>query len=77
MSNETWMNQYDAETKHKLSIRVVPEEIPRPKVKRPRRVERKMAATFFSTSGHMSVVALENQKHSEGTVVHKVPAGSL
>ena len=59
---ETWIYQFDLETKRQSSVWVFPDEQPPTKVKRQRSVGKKMVATFFSTSGHLATVVLEDQR---------------
>lgn len=60
--DETWIYQFDPETKRQSSVWVFPDEQPPTKVKRQRSVGKKMVATFFSTSGHLATVVLEDQR---------------
>ena len=59
---ETWIYQFDLETKRKSSVWVFPDEQLPTKVKRQRSVGKKMVATFFSTSGNLATVVLEHQR---------------
>ncbi len=60
--DETWIYQYDPETKRQSSVWVFPGDTAPQKVKRARSVGKQMIATFFSRSGHVSTVALEGQR---------------
>ena len=60
--NETWIYKSDPETKRQSSVWVFPDEQPPTKVKRQRSVGKKMMATFFSMSGHLATVVLEDQR---------------
>ncbi|KAJ4435280.1 hypothetical protein ANN_30196 [Periplaneta americana] len=60
--DETCVYQFDPETNRQSSVWFFPDEQPPIKVKRPRSVGKKMAATFFSISGHVATVMLENQR---------------
>ena len=59
---ETWIYQFDLETKRQSSVWVFADEQPPTKVKRPRSVGKNMVATSFSTSGHLATVVLEDQR---------------
>ena len=59
---ETWIYQFDLETKRQSSVWVFPDEQPPTKVKRQRNAGKKMVATFFSKSGHVATVVLEDQR---------------
>jgi histone-lysine N-methyltransferase SETMAR len=60
--DETWLYHFDPETKRQSTSWVF-EGSPRPqKVRRPRSVGKKMVAVFFSKSGLVKVVPLEEQK---------------
>ena len=65
--DETWIYQFDPTTKRQTSVWVFLDEQPPTKVKRQRSVGKKMVASFFSTSGHLATVVLEDQ----GTVTAK------
>ncbi|XP_053411309.1 histone-lysine N-methyltransferase SETMAR-like [Nycticebus coucang] len=61
--DETWIYQFDPENKCQSTMWIFfPDENPPTKVKRPRSVGRKMVATFFSKSGHIATVPLEEQR---------------
>ena len=60
--DKTWIYQFDPETKRQSSVWVFPDEQPPTKFKRQRSVGKKMVATFFSTSGHLATVVLEDQR---------------
>ena len=60
--DDTWTYKFDPETKRQSSVWVFPVEQPPPKVKRQRSVAKKMVATFFSTSGFLATVVLEDQR---------------
>lgn len=59
--DESWIYQYDPETKRQSTVWVFPDDAPPVKVKRGRSVGKKMVASFFSASGHVVTVPLENQ----------------
>ena len=59
--DETLIYQFDPETKCQSSVWVFPDEQPPTKVKRQRSVGKKMVVTFFSTSGHLATVMLDDQ----------------
>ena len=60
--DETWIYQFDPETKRQSSVWVFSDEQPPTKVKRHRSVEKKMVATFFSTRGTLATVVLKDQR---------------
>ena len=61
-SDETWIYQYDPETKRQSSVWVFPEDDPPVKVKRAKSVGKKMVLTFFGTGGHVATIPLEHQR---------------
>ena len=63
---ETWLYQFDLETKRQSSVWIFPDEQPPTKVKRQRSVGKTMVATLFSTSGHLATVVLEDQSSVTG-----------
>lgn len=60
--DETWIYQFDPENKRQSTVWIFPDEHPPTKVKRPRSVGKKMVATFFSKSGHVTTLPLEEQR---------------
>ena len=60
--DETWIYWYYPETKRQSSAWLFPGKQPPTKAKRQRSVGKKMVATFFSTSGHLATVVLEDQR---------------
>lgn len=60
--DESWIYQYDPPTKRQSTIWVFPDDEPPTKVKRGRSVGKKMVATFFSASGHVATISLDDQK---------------
>jgi [histone H3]-lysine36 N-dimethyltransferase SETMAR len=60
--DETWIYQFDPQTKRQSSVWVFENEEPPTKVKRPRSVGKRMVATFFSKTGHVATVTLEEGK---------------
>ena len=60
--DETWIYQFDPQTKRQSSVWVFPDEQPPTKVKRQRSVGKKMVATFFSTGGHLATLVLKDQR---------------
>ena len=60
--DETWMVQYDPETKQQLAVWVLPGEAPPVKFKRPKSVAKQMVACFFSKYGQVATIPLEGRK---------------
>ena len=60
--DESWIYQYDPETKRQSTVWVFPGDDPPVKVKRARSVGRKMVATFFSGRGHIATIPLEDRR---------------
>ena len=60
--DESWIYQYDPETKRQSSVWIFPGENPPTKVKRSRSIGKKMICSFFCTSGHIATVPLEDQR---------------
>lgn len=60
--DESWIYQYDPATKRQSTIWVFPDEHPPTKVKRERSVGKKMICCFFSASGHVASITLDDQK---------------
>ena len=60
--DETWIYQFDPETKRQSAVWIFPDDDLPTKVKRPRSVGKKMVATFFSKSGHVATIPLEEQR---------------
>ncbi len=60
--DETWLYQYDPETKQQPAVWVFDSEARPTKVKRARSVGRKMVASFFGYSGHVATVVLEDRR---------------
>lgn len=59
--DETWIYQYDPETKLQSTVWVFDDEPPPTKLRRPRSAGKRMVATFFSRSGHVATVPLVEQ----------------
>src|ERR1043166_1058079 len=60
--DESWIYQYDPETKQQSAVWVFPGDAPPTKVKRPRSVGRQMVASFFARWGHVATVVLEDRR---------------
>ncbi|KAI6652366.1 Histone-lysine N-methyltransferase SETMAR-like [Oopsacas minuta] len=60
--DETWIYQYDPETKRQSSIWVFPSEDPPVKVRRARSVGKKMVAAFFCKTGPVAIIPLEDRR---------------
>ena len=60
--DETYVYQYDPETKQQSSVWLFPGEPPPVKFKRSRSVSKQMIAVFFAKSGHVATVPLLERK---------------
>ena len=60
--DETWIYSYAPETKRQSAVWVFQNEAKPTKVVRSRSVSKKMIASFFGVTGHVTTVALEDQK---------------
>ena len=60
--DETWIYQYDPETKRQSSVWVFPDDDRPVKVKRAKSVGKKMVLTFFAAGGHVATIPLEHQR---------------
>lgn len=74
--DESWIYQFDPELKTQSAVWVFPNENPPTKIKRSRSVGKKMVASFFSASGHIATITLEDQRtvNSEWYVTKCLPA---
>ena len=62
IGDESWIYQYDPETKRQSSIWVFPGEAVPMKFKRSRSFGKQMVASFFSKKGHIASIPLEEQR---------------
>ena len=60
--DETWIYQYDLETKQQSEVWVFPDENPPVKFKRNRSASKQMIACFFAKFGHVATIPLEDRK---------------
>ena len=60
--DETWVYQYDPETKQQSAVWVFPDEIPPVKFKRNRSASKNLRACFFAKFGHFATIPLEDRK---------------
>lgn len=60
--DETWIYDYDPETKQQSSVWLFPGETPPTKVRRSRSVGKRMVAVFFRKSGLVAVAPLEDRR---------------
>ena len=60
--DETWVYQYDPETKHQSAVWVFPDENPPVKFKRNRCAFKQTIACFFANFGHVATIPLEDRK---------------
>lgn len=60
--DESWIYQYDPETKNQSTVWVFQDEPPPTKVARSRSVGKQMVACFFSITGHVATVPLVEQR---------------
>ena len=61
--DETYVYQYDHETKQQSSVWLFPGETPPVKFKRSRTASKQMIAVFFAKSGHVATVPLLERKN--------------
>ena len=59
---ETWVYQYDPETKQQSAVWVFPDENPPVKFKRNRSASKQMIACVFANFGHVATILLEDRK---------------
>ena len=62
--DETYVYQYDPETKQQSSVWLFQDQAPPSKFKRAQSTSKQMMAVFFSKSGHVASVLLLEQKQS-------------
>ena len=60
--DETWVYQYNPETKQQSVVWDFPDENPPVKFKRKRSVSKQMIACFFAKFGHVATIPLEDRK---------------
>lgn len=60
--DESWIYEYDPETKNQSTVWVFQDEPPPTKVARSRSVGKQMVACFFSITGHVATVPLVEQR---------------
>ena len=60
--DETWIYQYDLETKQQSAVWVFPDENRSVKFKRNRSASKEMIACFFAKFGHVATIPLEDRK---------------
>ena len=60
--DETWVYQYDPDTKLQSAVWVFPDENPPVKFKRNRSASKQMIACFFAKFGHLATIPLEDRK---------------
>lgn len=73
--DETWVYQFDPETKQQSSVWVFPGDAPPIKFKRTRSTGKQMVASFIARSGHVATVPLEDRRTvtSDWYVHHCLP----
>ena len=73
--HETWIFQYNPETKQQSAVWVLPGEAPPVKFKRSKSVAKQMVACLFSNSGHVATIHLEDRKtvNSDWYINHCLP----
>ena len=59
--DESWIYQFDPETKRQSSIWIFPGENPPQKFRRSRSVGKRMVASFFSKTGHVATIQVEDR----------------
>ena len=60
--DETWVYQYDPETKQQSAVWVFPDENPPVKLNRNKSASKQMIACFFANVGHVVTIPLEDRK---------------
>eukprot|EP00795_Rhopilema_esculentum_P010561 gene10560-biopygen13084 len=60
--DESWIYQFDPETKRQSSVWIFPGEHPPQKFKRSRSVGKKMVASFFGKTGHVATIPLDDRR---------------
>ena len=60
--DESWIYQFDPETKRQSSIWIFPGENPPRKFRRSRSVGKRMVASFFSKTGHVATIQVEDRR---------------
>ena len=60
--DETWVYQYDPETKQQSAVWVFPDENPPVKFKRNRSVSKQKIVCFFVKFGHFATIPMEDKK---------------
>ena len=73
--DETWVYQYDPETKQQSAVWVFPDENPPVKLNRNKSASKQMIACFFANIGHVATIPLEDRKTvtADWYVNHCVP----
>eukprot|EP00794_Sanderia_malayensis_P014608 gene14608-16119_t len=73
--DESWIYQFDPETKRQSSVWIFPGENPAQKFWRSRSVGKKMVASFFSKTGHVATIKLEDRPtvNADWYVNHCIP----
>ena len=59
---ETWVYQYDPETKQQSAVWVFPDENPPMKFRRNRSASKQMIVCFFAKFGHVASIPFEDRK---------------
>ncbi|KAI6651188.1 Histone-lysine N-methyltransferase SETMAR-like [Oopsacas minuta] len=60
--DETWIHQYDPETKQQSSVWLFPDDDPPQKLRRARSDNKQMVASYISKKGHVATIPLTEQK---------------
>ena len=60
--DETWVHQYDPETKQQSAVSVLPDENPPVKFKRNRSAFKQKIVCFFAKFGHVATIPLEDRR---------------
>ena len=73
--DETWVYQYDPETKQQSAVWVFPDENPPVKFKRNRSASKQMIACFSEKFSHVATIPLEDRKTvtADWCVNHSLP----
>lgn len=73
--DESWIYQFDPESKRQSSVWIFPGENPPQKFQRSRSVGKKMVASFFSKTGHVATIQLDDRRtvNADWYVNHCIP----
>ena len=67
--DETWVYQFDPETKAQSSVWLFPGDTPPLKFKRSRSTSKQMVASYIAKTGHITTIPLEERQHCDRRLV--------